>query len=332
MSDEARILIYVWTGLLGLLVGSFLNVCVFRLPRNCMSVVRPRSRCPRCRVLIAWYDNIPVVSWILLGAKCRHCKVPISPRYAAVELLTGALFLVAAFKSFGAPRPIGLPDQAGLFLVQAWFVSCLVASAFIDYDFRILPDEITISGTVIGLLVAAFLPFLPFLRGDLADVLRLFHDAAARLGMSGAADALGSAVRRLVQAKSEGSRGLSLATAALGALAGSGVIYGIAAMGKRLFRKKMESLGQTEVMGFGDVKYMAMIGAVLGWRGALLTLVLACLFGSVVGIGKRILSGTMGYVPFGPFLSAGALVLLFWPKVVDDGIQAYLDFVRRLVQ
>lgn len=331
MSDEARILIYVWTGLLGLLVGSFLNVCVFRLPRNCMSIVRPRSRCPRCRSLIAWYDNIPVLSWALLRAKCRHCKNPISPRYAAVELLTGALFLVAAFRSFGGPRPVG-PDQAGLFLVQAWFVSCLVVCAFIDYDFRILPDEITISGTLIGLLVAAFLPFLPFLRGDLVDVLRLFQEALSRLGMSGAADVLGSGARRLVQLKSDGSRWLSLATAACGALTGAGVIYGIAALGKRVFRKKMESLGQTEVMGFGDVKYMGMIGAVLGWRGALLTVVLGCLFGSLFGIGKRIVSGTMGYVPFGPFLSAGALVLLFWPGLVDEGIRAYLDLVRGLVR
>jgi leader peptidase (prepilin peptidase) / N-methyltransferase len=331
MSGELRLLLLAWAGLLGLLVGSFLNVCIFRLPRNCMSVVRPRSRCPKCRALIAWYDNIPVLSWVLLGGKCRGCRAPISPRYAAVELLTGALYFAAAWKLLAGTAPLG-PRDVGIFLVQAWFLACLIACSFIDLDFQILPDEITISGTILGLLVAAFLPFLPFLQGDVADLLRFFQIGAQRLRLEGAVEALGSGVRWLQRQKAAGSPWLSLGTSLLGAATGYGVIYGIAALGKRLFRKRIEQLGQTEAMGFGDVKYMAMIGAVLGWRGVLFTLILACLVGSVVGIVKRVATGTMGYVPFGPFLSVGALVMLLWSDWVDRARFAYVAMLRGLAE
>ena len=294
MSEEARVLLLAWSGLLGLLVGSFLNVCVFRLPRNCMSVVRPRSRCPRCRTLIAWYDNIPVFSWIALGGKCRHCRVPISPRYAAVELLTGALYLFAAWRLlYGPGARLGPVDQAALFVLHAWFLGALIVSTFIDLEFRILPDEITLPGVVIGLAWSAAFPLLAQ-AGDVR-LLPGWNRHLAALGMS-----------------------------ALGALAGGGSIYAVGVLGKLVFRK--------EAMGFGDVKYMAMVGAVLGWRGALLTLVLACLFGSVYGVGRWIVTRTMGYVPFGPFLSAGALFMLFGAGLVDDGIRAYIELIRRLVR
>jgi leader peptidase (prepilin peptidase)/N-methyltransferase len=331
MPDEVRVLLLVWAGLLGLLVGSFLNVCIFRLPRNCMSVVRPRSRCPKCRALIAWYDNIPVLSWAVLGGKCRGCRVPISPRYAAVELLTGGLYLAAAWKVLAGTASPG-PREAGIFLVQAWFLACLIVCTFIDWDFQILPDEITISGTILGLLVAAFLPFLPFLQGDAAELLRVAQGGLDRLGMDGAADGLGSAARWLQRKQAAGAWWLSLIHAGMGAATGYGVIRGIAALGKRLFRKKIEQLGQTEAMGFGDVKYMAMIGAVLGWRGVLFTLILACFLGAVFGIAKRVATGTMGYVPFGPFLSAGALVMLLAADWVDRGRDAYMNLIRGLVR
>jgi leader peptidase (prepilin peptidase)/N-methyltransferase len=294
MSDEARLIVFLWTGLLGLLVGSFLNVCIFRLPRNCMSVVRPRSKCPSCRSLIAWYDNIPVFSWIALGGKCRHCAVRISPRYAGVELLTAALYLFASWRIFYGPGAgLGPPDQAALFVLHAWFLGALIVSTFIDLEFRILPDEITLPGVVIGLAFSAAFP-------------SLLH------------------VGDLVRVQSWNPRLASLAAGAVGALLGGGAIYGVGVLGKLVFRK--------EAMGFGDVKFMAMVGAVLGARGVLLTFVLACLLGSVFGIGKRIVTGTMGYVPFGPFLSAGALVMLFFSGLVDRGIQGYIEFVRGLVR
>ena len=131
----------------GLLVGSFLNVCIYRLPRN-RSVVQPRSYCPRCRHAIAWYDNIPVLSFVLLRARCRHCGDPISRRYPAVELLTGALFL-AAVQLYGAgPEAIR----------QCVFAALLVGLGFTDLTRRILPDELTLGGIASGVALAAFVP------------------------------------------------------------------------------------------------------------------------------------------------------------------------------
>src|SRR5882672_3990704 len=103
MSHSQVGVLFVFSGILGLLIGSFLNVCIFRLPRNCMSIVKPRSRCPKCLNWIAWYDNLPVVSWTLLGGKCRHCRNPISIRYTLVELLTGGLFMWAGWRTLGGP-------------------------------------------------------------------------------------------------------------------------------------------------------------------------------------------------------------------------------------
>ena len=285
MDVSQREVLLVFSGILGLLVGSFLNVCIFRLPRNCMSLVKPRSRCPKCLRWIAWYDNIPVASWLILGRKCRGCRAPISPRYALVELLTGALFLYAGYRQlYGAATP-GF-EQAVVFVTHAWFLSALIVSTFIDLDLRILPDEITISGVGIGLAASAFFPFLQPLPAT------FFRDPWL-------AGLFGSAV---------------------GALVGGGVIKVVGVLGELIFRK--------EAMGGGDVKYMAMVGAVLGWQGVLWTFMLACLLGSVFGIGKFVAVRRMGYVPFGPFLSGGALVMLLWPHWVKLGVQWYLGFFR----
>lgn len=286
MGEAERALLQVFAALFGLVVGSFLNVCIFRLPRHCMSVVRPRSRCPRCLRTIPWYDNIPVLSWVALRGRCRGCRAPISPRYAAVELLTGALFAWAAARQLWGPNDPGA-REAAVFLVHAWFLGSMVVCAFIDVDFRILPDEVTLPGVVLGLAVSAAFPFL--------------HEG----GLPGAI----------------GNRHLAgLAVSALGAVVGGGTLWGVGVVGKLVFRK--------EAMGFGDVKYMAMIGSVLGWKGVLLTFVLACLFGSLVGVGKFVAVRRMGYVPFGPFLSAGALVMLLAPEWVDRALRAYLEFLR----
>ncbi len=288
MSDGRQTVLLVFSGLFGLLVGSFLNVVIFRLPRNCMSLVKPRSRCPRCLHGIAWYDNIPVVSWLLLGGRCRSCRAPISPRYAFVELLTGALIFTAAWRQLcgeGALRPGS--EQAVVFAVHAWFLGSLIACAFIDLDFRILPDEITIPGIVIAAAASAVFPFA--------------HGGARPEGVADAH--LGA-----------------LAASGLGAFVGAGAVYLVGVLGKWVFRK--------EAMGLGDVKFMAMVGALLGWKGVTLTFLAACLFGSVYGIGRFIAVRRMGYVPFGPFLSAGAVVLLFWAPWVDRAVEAYLKLFR----
>ena len=133
--------------LAGLLIGSFLNVCIFRLPRD-LSVVRPRSFCPGCEKMIVWYDNIPLVSYLLLGGRCRHCKERIPLRYPVVEIAAAAAFGICV-------AALGPTLPAVKFCIFSAILITLIAS---DKEERILPDEFTLGGTVIGLVLAAFVP------------------------------------------------------------------------------------------------------------------------------------------------------------------------------
>ncbi|MHC4607636.1 MAG: prepilin peptidase [Planctomycetota bacterium] len=283
-----------WTvtaGVFGLLVGSFLNVCIFRIPRNCMSVTKSRSRCPKCQALIRWFDNLPLVSWIALGAKCRRCGAPIPLRYPAVELMTGLFFAYAAWRCMTMEPSMSWVLQAAFFAVHVFVLGAMIASTFIDLDFQILPDEITISGVIIGLVVSAGIPE--------------WHD---RMGSGLATDLIGNAHLR------------GLVSGALGALVGGGVIYVVGVVGKLAFRK--------EAMGGGDVKYMAFLGAFLGWKAVLFAFLIACLYGSVFGIAKLVAVRRMGYVPFGPFLSMGVATMLFFSTFVFSLWQEYLKIFQ----
>src|SRR5215470_17451443 len=140
---------YMVAGVFGAIIGSFLNVVVHRVPIG-ESIVFPNSRCPSCGAAIAFYDNIPVLSYIVLGAKCRHCKEPISFRYPAVELLTAALFVAIAWHD-------GLSAALPFDLV---FISALLALVFIDAEHMILPNVITYPGIVFALVARVVLPFL----------------------------------------------------------------------------------------------------------------------------------------------------------------------------
>ena len=137
----------IFAFLAGLLIGSFLNVCIHRLPRD-LSVVRPRSYCPACEQPIVWYDNIPLLSYILLSGRCRRCGGPIPLRYPVVELLTGTLFVLAVL-----PLGLGLPA-----LKWCLFGALMTGLLFSDVEERILPDEFTLGGTAAGILLAAWVP------------------------------------------------------------------------------------------------------------------------------------------------------------------------------
>lgn len=310
MAPSQQLVLFVFSGLLGLTVGSFLNVCIFRLPRHCMSIVKPRSRCPKCLNWIAWYDNLPVLSWVALGGKCRRCRNPISVRYALVELLTGVLFLYAGWRAIYASPFLSPADQAGRFAVDAWFVSAMVICTFVDLDFRIIPDEVSLSGILIGLAASAAFPFVLH-PGGLSDLPVVGHAIPKSLRVGHFA---------------------GLSASALGAAVGAGTIYVVGVLGKILFRKRVEAAGEDTAMGLGDVKFMAMAGAVLGWRGVLCTLLLACLGGAVFGVGKLLVTRRMGFVAFGPFLAAGALTLLFLPGGVNAALGAYMSLNQSVVE
>lgn len=240
----------------GACVGSFLNVCIWRLPRE-ESIVKPWSHCPHCNHKLAWYDNIPFLSYLILRGRCRYCKHPISFRYFMVELITASLFL-GFFWYFGLSL---------IFLIYTALACALIVVTFIDLRHRIIPDEITISGLILGLIISFCYPPL--------------HS---------------SAIHRL-----------SILHSVLGALIGGGVIYLTGIAGNFIFKK--------ESMGGGDVKLLAMVGAFLGWKLALLTLFSACIFGSIIGLPLRIWR-KVELIPFGPFLSIGAIISIIWGEEI----------------
>ncbi len=267
-------------GIVGLLVGSFLNVCIFRLPRNCMSIVKPRSRCPRCLRMISWYDNVPVFSWIVLRGRCRNCREPISIRYPLVELFTGGVFVFAAALHLYRAAGGGMPLLAAVFGIQVSLACAMIVCSLIDLDLRILPDEITLPGIILGLIAGLALPAWYQMDGRALPLAAIISN-----------DHLGG-----------------LTAAALGALVGGGILYFLGIVGELIFRK--------EAMGFGDVKYYGFLGAFLGWEAILYSFLVACLLGSLFGIGKFVVVRRLGYVPFGPFLSLGAFAMLFFSSVV----------------
>src|ERR1700720_392517 len=254
--------------LLGLVIGSFLNVCILRIPAD-KSIVLPASSCTKCGKDIAPYDNIPVLSWVFLGGKCRNCKTKISAMYPAVELLTGILFLACYFI-------FGLTVDG---LKWAVFAALLVVLTITDLRERILPDEVNFFGLGAGLLFSFFTKSLDGTAQWLAG--RWFDFPPPQIA-------------------------LSFADAALGALAGSGLLW-IVAEGYFRIRGR-------EGMGLGDVKMMAAVGAFLGLKRTMLTVLVGSLLGSVIGIFLIAVSkkGRDYELPFGTFLGAGALLVVFF--------------------
>ena len=256
--------------LFGLLIGSFLNVCIHRWPRG-RSVVRPRSHCVRCRKTIAWYDNIPVLSYLLLGGKCRHCGRHISARYPAVELLTGLVFFYFVWR-------YGPTLLAVKFCV---FAAILIALVFSDFEKRLLPDELTLGGALIGLAFALFVPLQ---------------------------DESSQGLLWLMGVTLEG-RLLSLCQAALGAAVPAFFLWG----GGWLYLK----VRHREGLGLGDVKLMVTIGAFLGLQATLMTLLTGSIVGSVVSllyiwIARK--DAATYELPFGSFLGAAALAVAMWGR------------------
>jgi len=233
--------------LFGAIVGSFLNVCIYRLPRG-ESVVTPRSHCTGCGTLIRAWDNIPLVSFLILRGRCRDCGEPISWRYPLVEGLTALLFALTVGR-------FGMTSLAASLL---FLVSALVVVAFVDLDHQVIPNVITLPGIPLGLLAGLAVGGPPILD-------------------------------RI-----------------LGALTGAGFLYLVLLYGSAWY-------GQ-DAMGEGDLNLMALVGAFLGWQAVVLTLLVGCLSGSLVGLTLIALRrlGRREHIPFGPFLVFGALVSLFW--------------------
>lgn len=238
---------------LGMCIGSFLNVCIYRLPAG-KSIVRPASACPSCGTVIRWYDNIPLISYVILLGRCRGCNTRISIRYPIIEVLCGLFAMVSALQ-YGYSLPA---------LIYFILIAALLVITFIDIDHRIIPDIISLPGIPLGFISSFFLPQLKW------------------------SDSL------------------------IGILAGGGSLLAVA-WGYQLITGK-------DGMGGGDVKLLAMIGAFLGWKGVLFTIMASSLIGTVIGVTLMVRSGKdmKMAVPFGPFLATGAIIYIFWgPRLVE---------------
>lgn len=246
-------------GVLGLVVGSFLNVCIYRLPRG-QSVNWPGSRCTTCDRSLAWYENIPVLSWVVLRGRCRTCGEHISVMYPIVEAITAALFIAGYFIYGWTP----------LLAVRLAFTCAMVVLFVIDLQHYLLPNVITVPGIVIGFALSLVLP--PGWKASL-----------------------------------------------IGLIAGGGLLFAIAEAWYR-FRG-------IEGLGMGDVKMLAMIGAFLGWKLMLVTLVLSSFAGSLIGVGAIAMGrgGMKSMLPFGTFLAVGALTAAVAGDVI---LSWYLGFYR----
>ena len=280
--------------LFGACLGSFLNVCIYRIPRD-MSVIYPRSRCNQCEHLIPWYLNIPVLSWIMLRGRCHNCGAPFSFRYLLVELLTALLFLMVwaqylsgvidpALLESWSPEGrsimelpvrggiLGLAPLATARLIPVYWLAIfgLLLGSFVDLEHYILPDRVTIGGMILGLVLSPLVPQM--------------HQTAVPL----------TAITRAV----------------IGCAVGFGSLWLVAVLGSLAFKK--------EAMGFGDVKLMGAVGAFLGWKAVLFTIVASSLLGSVAGItlilaGKRQMQSRL---PYGPFIAAAAVIWIFWGQLI----------------
>ena len=353
MALSENSLFEIFAFVLGAAVGSFLNVCIYRLPRD-LSVNRPRrSFCPSCKKEIPWYQNLPLISWIVLRGRCAECGSKISFRYFAVELITALLFL-AVWRSF--------PWQIA---IAYWvFVSLLIVATFVDFEHFIIPDEITLGGVGAGVVASFALPLLMSTDRRLIAVAISAGSAALGYGilwlvLEGGKIAFGKKRIRLktptaftwtrtgddadfvvgeerslwsdhfarekdlllLHCEEAMIDDRSLGNATLQCR------YDLVTVGgETLSLDKIDRITgivrelqiPREAMGRGDLKFLAAIGAFLGWRAVLFTIFAGSLLGSIVGlttlaIGKRVWSTKL---PFGPYLAGGALIWMFFGEVL----------------
>ncbi len=331
---------------LGAMIGSFLNVCIHRLPRE-ESLVSPGSHCPRCGAAIPWYRNLPLFSWLALRGRCASCQGPISARYFVVELLTALLFL-GSWLAFGG-------RSWALALVYCVLMAGLIAAAFIDFEHTIIPDAITLGGIVVGFLGSFLVPELHRADTPTVALQRCFLGAGLGAGLIYGTLRLGKLFLGKHRLELPPASRVVFAEHALVlpdeerpyedifCRAGDTIRFQAARVElvDRCYSNVPVTMTQTtlrigedefptesvpgfevvtdwivvprEAMGLGDVKFMAAIGAFLGWSGVLFTLFASALMGAAVGLTLIALhrQDRSRPIPFGPYIAVAATVWIF---------------------
>ncbi len=356
-----EILFQVFAFVLGASIGSFLNVCIYRMPRD-LSVNEPRrSFCPACRAPIPWHRNIPLLSWLLLRGRCASCGAPIAFRYFLVELLTGLLFL-AAWMAFP-------PAVAICYWV---FLALVLVATFVDFEHFIIPDEISLGGAAAGVVASLLVPELMRQTDRLAALghslgaavlgyfllwgvleagklvfgkkrirldapvpfswIREGQDARFAVGeetglwsdhFSRESDVMTMQCDRvMLDARDLGAATLRLRYDRLFVAGDEFALDQV----NRITGTVRELQIPREAMGRGDLKFLACIGAFLGWRAVLFSVFAGSLLGSVLGL-AALLSGGRAWstkLPFGPYLAAGALIWMFFGDALVEWYLALL--------
>jgi leader peptidase (prepilin peptidase) / N-methyltransferase len=339
----------------GCIVGSFLNVCIYRMPLD-LSVVSPPSHCPHCKYSIPFYLNIPLLTWLSLRGKCKNCGAPISPRYFAVELLTGLAFL-ACWLAFGQAAP-------AVALIYCLFLAGLITATFIDFEHFIIPDEITFGGAAVGFILSFFVPQLHGVISSTASLEEGLLGITVGAGIVWSVLEFGYLVFGRQQMKFSVPTTIVFAETAL-QFDGKELPYddiffdycyrkfffrkpktvvfhasslefvdrcywdvdvqlssSVLAIGDEKFdpaavlhmeAKCVEIVVPREAMGLGDVKFMAAIGAFIGWQGAVFSLMASSLIGSVVGVTLIVMrrSEWSSRIPYGPYIALAAAIWVF---------------------
>lgn len=331
---------------LGSVFGSLLNVCIYRLPReqrfwNALKyLVYPPSHCPRCTNRIRWHDNIPIVGWLMLRGRCRVCRGSISARYPLIEFLTGAVFalvywfevplwwgpVVTESSVYHVLGPTGLAGASWIspsamlhsrYAVHLVLIVALIVATFIDIDLRVIPDTVTLPAMSVGVLAnwlvgQVFIVPLWYKTPAMGTAALMYESVLEALGQSGSIPGWTQYVAMPVGVPSWISahphlHGLAMSLA--GIVVGGGSVWAVRIAGQWALKR--------EAMGFGDVMLMAMIGSFVGWQGTLVVFVLALVSAALVAIPLWLVWRDRE-LPFGPYLSLGALLTLLsarevWP-------------------
>lgn len=356
-ADWAAVPFHFWSlcfFVFGCIVGSFLNVCIYRMPLG-LSVVSPPSHCPHCKYAIPFYLNIPLVTWLWLGGKCKNCGAPISPRYFAVEFLTGGTFLACWLKFGSHDHPIWTMPLA---LVYAAFISGLIVATFIDFEHFIIPDEITLGGIVVGIAASFLLPQMHDSPARLASLWQSVLGALVGAGIVYAILRLGKLMfgKQKMQLPADTKivftethlhfSGkeipyddlfyrksdvivLHARTVELIDRGYENVLVRLSPAALEIADEKLnpddvpcmecvsaEIVLPREAMGLGDVKFMGAIGAFIGWTGAVFSLMVSSLIGATIGV-ILILARKREWssrMPYGPYIALAAAIWIFFGK------------------
>ncbi|MCC6573052.1 MAG: prepilin peptidase [Planctomycetes bacterium] len=299
--DKQPAILIVYAVLLGMFFGSFLNVVVYRLPRRCLSINNPRrSFCPNCKHQLAAIDNIPVLSWVWLRAKCRYCKLPISVRYPLVEATTGALFGLTVWRtlleSHTLHEPMAWLTCAAILLM----ILVLVPIALIDADLTVIPDELSLGSLILFIPLAANPGAMQFGLSTKLNPL-MFTSMGWPLWLN------------------------SMLSAVATGLAASLFLWLMGKVANVIFAKRAAEMGG-EAMGFGDVKLMMLLGVTLGWPKLVVGFFIAVFIGASFGLALRLTRKQIG-LPFGPSLVVGALGSMLFAKELSLLVDMYLKLL-----